>query len=109
MPWTTEDQQRLESDTMEQIAQNLGIMPRRETMTASDNIKLTEELIRETFPAIPPTIRRRVNISTSVKGVVKADSTFEATGLTEAEYAEQSLAFFAWVEQQWPAPITLNE
>lgn len=55
-----------------------------------------------------PSIRRRVNVSTSVKGVTTAEATFEGTGLTWEEYQELSTEFFAWVEKNWPTPIALG-
>jgi hypothetical protein len=55
-----------------------------------------------------PSIRRRVSVDTTSKGIQSASATFEASGLTEAEFAKQSLTFFEWVNKIWPPPITLN-
>jgi hypothetical protein len=55
-----------------------------------------------------PIIRRRVNKSVSVKGVVTTEATFEATGLTEEQYINDCSQFFLWVDLHWPPPITLG-
>ena len=55
-----------------------------------------------------PTVRRRVNVAHSVKGVATTDATFDAENLSEEDYSIQCLEFFAWVDANWPPPITLN-
>ena len=55
-----------------------------------------------------PTIRRRIEKSVSVKGIITTSATFEATDLTDDDYRGQALEFFHWVDTVWPPPITLN-
>jgi hypothetical protein len=61
-----------------------------------------------------PAIRRRVNISTSVRGIQTADATIEITNLMENGQGQEdsdafkriALEYFAWVNETWPPPLT---
>ena len=61
-----------------------------------------------------PAIRRRVNISTSVRGIQTADATIEITNLMENGKGQEdsdafkkiALEYFAWVNEAWPPPLT---
>ncbi len=51
-----------------------------------------------------PDIRRRVNVSTSVKGVITWDCTVESEGLTRDELLSDSDALVAALKERYPAP-----
>ena len=52
-------------------------------------------------------IHRRVNVKTTTKGVQYAEATFSMDGedVTDEDYKAQAIAFFAWMNEQWPPPV----
>lgn len=53
---------------------------------------------------IERSLRYRVNVSTSVKGIQTWDCTVDATGFTMEETLEQSDTLVAELERRYPAP-----
>ena len=54
-----------------------------------------------------PIIRRRVNVSTTTKGIQHAEATFEITGdnVDPETFRFLSMEFFDWVDKVWPPPV----
>ncbi len=62
----------------------------------------------ETWPipvAVNRSIRYRVNVSTSVKGVKTWDCTVDGEGFTLGEVLDQSDLFVAELENRYPPPV----
>ena len=52
-----------------------------------------------------PVIRRRIEKSVSVKGVVTTSMTYESTGETLEETQRGVVEWFNWGNDTWPTPI----
>ena len=57
-------------------------------------------------------VRRRVNVSTSVKGIQTTDATIEITSTLsphdEAEFRRSAIDFHSWKNANWPPPVEVS-